>query len=44
MKTYLVEKQLKNRKEGPQYCIILFYAKYIPTFNELIIKNTPVRK
>ena len=36
--------KLNNRKKGPQYCIISFYSKDIPTFYELVIKNTPVKK
>ena len=37
------KKQLNSRKKGPQYCIISFYSKDIPTFYELVIKNTPVK-
>ena len=31
-------------KRGPQYCIISSYSKDIPTFNELEIRNTPVKE
>ena len=41
---YLEENKLNSRKKGPQYCIILFYSKDIPMFNELVIKNTTVKK
>ena len=41
---YLEENKLNSRKKGPQYCIISFYSKDIPTFNELVNKNTPVKK
>ena len=41
---YLEENKIKDRKKGPQYCIISFYSKDIPTFNELVIKNTLVKK
>ena len=33
----------KGRKKGPQYWIISFCAKDIPTFNELVIKNALVQ-
>ena len=41
---YLEENKVKGRKKGPQYWIILFYSKDILTFNELVIKNTLVKK
>ena len=34
----------KAEKKGPQYLIVSFYSKYILTFNELIIKNTLVKR
>ena len=40
---YLEENKFRGRKKGPQYCIISFYPKHVPTFNELVIKNTPVK-
>ena len=33
-------KQFKGRKKGSEYLIMSFYSKYIPMFNELLIKNT----
>ena len=41
---YLEENKIKDRKKGPQYCIISFYSKDLPTFHELVIKNTLVKK
>ena len=42
---YILKKEKrKKQKKDPQYCIISFYSKDIPTFNELVIKNTPVKK
>ena len=38
------KKRQKSRKKGPQYWIISFYSKDIPTFNELVIKNTLVKR
>ena len=40
---YLEEKKLNSRKKGLRYCIISFYSKDIPKFNELVIKNTHVK-
>ena len=37
-------KQVKGRKKGPQHWIISFYSKDVPTFNELVIKNTLVKR
>lgn len=48
--TYCVswKKKQKNKfdsiKKGLQYCKNYFYSKYAPTFNEFVIKNTPVKK
>ena len=41
---YLEENKFRGSKKGPQYCIISFCLKDIPTFSELIIKNTRVKK
>ena len=41
---YLEENKIKHRKKPPEYWIISFYSKDIPTFNELVIKNTLVKK
>ena len=41
---YLEENKFKGRKKGQQYWIISFYSKDVPTFNELVIKNTLVKK
>ena len=41
---YFEENKLSIRKKGPQYCITPFYSKYIAMFNELVIKNTPVKE
>ena len=30
-------------KEKPQHCIISFYSKFMSTFNELVLKNAPVK-
>ena len=40
----LEENKLNSRKKGPQNCKISFYSKDIPTFNELVIKNTNAKK
>ena len=37
-------RQFKGSENGPLYCIISFYSKDIPTFNELVIKDNPVKK
>ena len=34
------ENKFKDRKKGPQYCKLSFCSKDIPTFNELVMKNT----
>ena len=31
-------------KKSPRYYKISFYSKYIPTFNELVIKDTHIQK
>ena len=36
-------KNIKSTYSIPQYLIISFYSKDIPTFNELVIKNTLVK-
>ena len=41
---YLEENKFKGTNKNPQYCIILFDPNDIPTFNELVIKNTLVKK
>ena len=37
-------KNIKSTYSIPQYLIISFYSKDIPTFNELVIKNTLVKR
>ena len=41
---YLEENKFNSRKKGQQYCLISFYPKDMPTFNELVIKSNPVMK
>ena len=41
--TYSI-KQIEGRKKGPQYLLISLYSKHIPTFNEIVIKNTLVKR
>ena len=37
-------KKFTGRKKDPQYLIISFYSEDITTFNELVIKNTHVKR
>ena len=41
---YLKKNKFNRKRKGSQYCIILFYSKDLPTFNELVIKNSPIKK
>ena len=41
---YILKNKLKGRKKGPQYLIISFLSKDIPTLNELVIKNALVKR
>ena len=42
---HILQNKFKGRKnKGLQYLIISFYSKDIPTFNELVIKNTLAKR
>ena len=40
----VLQNKFKGRKKGPKNFIISFYSKDIPSFNELVIKNTLVKR
>ena len=44
VKSTYSKNKFKGRKKGPQYLIISFYSKDIPMCNELVIKNTLVKR
>ena len=40
----MLQNKFKGRKKGSEYLVMSFYSKYIPMFNEILIKNTLVKR